>query len=103
MPRPENITEEKIRQYDEIIDKSFINSFLLKDPVIREVCYAGRYLSEKLLELNCPEDVVGQILFTAGKLSFGHDPWEIHLDLLSKFIDGTLEFEVDTEDSQHLS
>lgn len=97
MPRPIEVDNTKIAEYDQRIDNDpQVNKALVSSPIIREVCYAGQYLSDQLHLLECPETLIGQILYTAGQLSFGRkDPWEIHQELLSKFILDDLEFEMD--------
>ncbi len=86
-------------EYDEIINNDSNIPKVMKDnPIIREICRAGQYLSEKLSELNCPDHIIGRITFTAGQLCFGKpDPWEIHQEILNEFINNTLEFEEDLD------
>jgi hypothetical protein len=73
---------------------------LAQNPIIREVCYAGQWLADKLTELNCPDHLIGRVMWTAGRICFGRkDPWAIHQDLLDRFVLGTLEFEMDPEET----
>jgi hypothetical protein len=97
MPRPSFVTNEDLLRWSEIIDKDpLIPSSIAQNAIIREVCYAGQWLSEKLTELDCPDHLVGQMMYTAGRICFGRkDPWDIHQEMLRQFIDGTLEFEMD--------
>lgn len=100
MPRPESVTNEDLLRWTDTIDNDpLMSEGLAQNPIIREVCYAGQWLADKLAELNCPDNLIGRMMFTAGRLSFGRpDPWDIHLDILNRFIDGTLEFETDPEE-----
>lgn len=98
--RPNYITNDDLLRWDRAIDDNpFIPVHMAQNPIIREVCYAGQWLREKLLELQCPEILIGRILFTAGQMCFGNDPWNIHQKILNEFIDGTLEFEDKPETS----
>ena len=101
MPRPVTVTNEDILRWSETIDNDpFVSGSLAQNPIIREVCYAGQWLADKLIELNCPDHLIGRMQFTAGQLCFGRkDPWEVHQDILSRFTDGTLEFEMDPDET----
>jgi hypothetical protein len=95
MPRPNSVTNEDILRWSEKIDndpKMPVN--LAQNPIIREVCYAGQWLNDKLTELRCDEVLIGRMMYTGGALSFGRkDPWSIHQEIYDRFVDGTLEFE----------
>lgn len=96
MPRPERVTNEDISRWDEIIEKDeILPSEVKQNPVIREVCYAGQWLSEELEKVGCPEEFVVRITYTAGQLCFGRDIWEVHQDMLKAFINNELEYEPD--------
>ena len=99
MPRPNSVTNEDLSRWDEIIDNDpIVSPAMLQNPIVREVCYAGQWLADKITELNCPDHVIGRIMYTAGRICFGRkDPWEVHLDILNRFVDGTLEYEVDSD------
>lgn len=100
MPRPESVTNEDIFRWSERIDKDLAGSPALgQNPIIREVCYAGQWLADKLIELNCPDHLIGRMIYTAGGLSFGRgDPWTVHQEILSLYMDGSLEFAMEPED-----
>lgn len=99
MTRPKFISEEDIIRWTKNIETDQnIPKYVLKQDSIKEVCFAGLYLAEELTKLNCPEDLVFRIQYTAGKMSFGKDPWEVSIMILNKFKDNTLEFEISTED-----
>jgi len=73
---------------------------LAQNPIVREICYAGQWLADKLTELDCPDHLIGRMMYTAAQICFGRkDPWEIHLEILNRFIDGTLEFEMEPEEN----
>lgn len=96
MSRPEFITLEDISRWSQIIDSDpLIPTSLSQVSLIREVCYAGLWLSEQLENLGCDTTLAVRIQFTAGKLSFGRDPWEVHQDILQRYTNNTLEY--DTE------
>jgi len=97
MPRPNSVTNEDLLRWSEKIDNDpLLTPSITQSPIIREVCYAGQWLADKLIELNCPDHLIGRIMYTAGQLSFGRkDPWEVHQNILARFIDGDLEYEMD--------
>lgn len=103
MPRPESVTNEDILRWSEKIDNDLqLDANLAQNPIIREVCYAGQWLVDRLVELECPDILIGRILYTGGKLSFGRkDPWIIHRDLLAQYVDGTLEYEEEPKENQN--
>jgi hypothetical protein len=69
---------------------------MAQNAIIREVCYAGQWMADKLIEMDCPDDLIGRMMFTAGRICFGRkDPWEVHQELHQQFVDGVLEFEED--------
>src|SRR5277367_6774952 len=94
MPRPDSVTNEDIFRWSKKIDSDpHMDSVLAENPIIREVCYAGQWLADKLVELDCPDVLIGRMMYTGGALCFGRkDPWGVHRDLLTRYIDGTLEF-----------
>lgn len=99
--RPESVTNEDIFRWSEKIDNDpLMDVALAQNPIIREVCYAGQWLADKLTELNCPDHIIGRIMYTAGGLCFGRkDPWKVHQDIHQRFVDGTLEFEPEPEEN----
>lgn len=97
--RPVFITNEDLDRWSEIIDNDpYVSPGFAQNPIIREVCYAGQWLTEKLTSLNCPDNIITRIIYTAGKISFGREPWTVHQNILEKFIEGKLDFEIDTGD-----
>lgn len=100
MSRPESVTYEDILRWSDKIDNDpLMDQTLAQNPIIREVCYAGQWLVDRLDELNCPDHLIGRIMYTAGKLSFGRkDPWAIHQQILSEYVDGTLEYEPEPDE-----
>jgi hypothetical protein len=101
--RPETITHEDLQRWSEKIDNDpLMDANLAQNPIIREVCYAGQFLAEELIRLNCPDHLIGRIMFTAGKMCFGNkDPWKIHQDILTEFINGSLEYEEESKENQN--
>src|SRR5271157_3172201 len=99
MPRPEYITFEDTSRWDEKIDNDPLMPEAAKgSPIVREVCYAGQWMAEKLTEIECPDHLIGRMMWTAGELCFGRkDPWSIHQEVLNSYVDGTIAFEIDPE------
>jgi hypothetical protein len=97
MPRPNYITNEDIARWSETIDTDpFISEGIASNPIIREVCYAGQWLADRLTEVECPDHLIGRMMTTAARRCFGRkDFWLIHQEILDQFIAGTLEFEMD--------
>ena len=96
MNRPEFVSNEDIARWSKIIDNdTAVPKELLKLPIIREVCYAGIWLSEKLSELDCPDVLITRIQWTAGKLAYGRDVWKVHQDILEDYKENKLIFEDD--------
>jgi hypothetical protein len=90
------LTDDKLAIYNSIIDNDdLIPEAMKKNPIIREVCLAGLYLVEELVILGCPLQLATRIQFTAGKLSFGREPWEVHQSFIDGYQKGELSFEVD--------
>lgn len=96
MPKPKTITQEDIDRWNNNIDNDqFISPQLAAIPIIREVCQAGIWLAEQLEKSGCPNILIPRIQWTAGKLSFGRDVWDVHQDILSKYQSNELIFEED--------
>jgi hypothetical protein len=96
MSRPDFVTDEDISRWNtHMNDNPQLPQLLISNPTIREVCYAGEWLSEELDKLDCPEEFLNRILFTAGKLSFGRDPWEIHQQMLNSYNLNELDYETE--------
>jgi hypothetical protein len=96
MPRPDFVTNEDIARWSENIDNDPRLSPALKEQaIIREICYAGLWLTEELEKLKCPEEMIVRIQYTAGKLSYGRDIWEVHQMILDGYKLNEIEFEMD--------
>lgn len=96
MKRPDFVTNEDIIRWSEIIDNdSTIPASFATSPIVREVCYAGLWLQEKLIEQNCPDEIIYRVQFTAGKMSFGRDAWEVHQQIFQDYLNNSLVFEDD--------
>jgi len=99
MSRPEFISNEDIARWSENIDNDpRIPEAIANSPIIREVCYAGLWLSEQLEELKCPEDLIVRIQHAAGGLSFGRDIWDTHQKVLESYKNNEMEFETELID-----
>jgi hypothetical protein len=101
--RPETVTYEDLQRWSEKIDNDpLMDANLAQNPIIREVCYAGQWLVDRLTELDCPDHVIGRIMYTAGRICFGRkDPWIVHQNILTQFANGTLEYEEEPEDNRN--
>jgi hypothetical protein len=95
MPRPLSISNDQLSQWTlEISEDPFLGEQVLQHPIFKEVLLAGKWLSEQLSLLQCQEELIVRITYTAGQLSFGRsDPWEIVENLLQQYQQGTLQFE----------
>jgi len=99
MSRPESITDEDIDRWSKIIEQdNQLYPQVSASPIIREVCYAGLWLSEELKKVECPEPLIVRIRWTAGALSFGRDIWKVHQEILQKYQDNELVFEEDPDE-----
>lgn len=93
MIRPDFISEKDIERWSEVIDQDPNMTFFKFSPTVREVCYAGCYLYEELKKLQCPDILIARIQWTAGKLSFGKNPWEVHQKIIEQYKNNKLVFE----------
>jgi hypothetical protein len=92
--RPKFLTEEDILRYSNSLDNDPDFPKVLFDSVIvKEVCIAGLWLCEELEKLSCPETLIVRIQYTAGKMSFGNDPWDVHQKILEDYKNNKLVFE----------
>lgn len=96
MSRPEFVSNADIARWDENINKA-LSSEHANNTVLREVCYAGQWLGEQLAKLNCPEEYNIRIVFTAGQLAVGRDPWDVVDKLLTAYKQNDLKYEPDPE------
>lgn len=93
MPRPSFITDEDIARWSKELDDSpILSKDMIKSAVIREVCYAGLWLAEQLEKLGCPDELITRIQYSAGKVSFGKDAWDIHQQFLDGYNKNELNF-----------
>lgn len=104
MPRPDFVTGENLARWSENLDSDpNLPQDLIQSPIVREVCYAGLFLIEELEKLQCPESIIIRIQFTAGKLSFGRDAWDVHLKLLDDYKNNQLVFEEEPDGNSQTS
>lgn len=96
MPRPDFVTEDDLKRWSEIITSDPNTTTYLKImPDLLEVLFAGLWLAEKLQDQKCNPLLISRIRYTAGQLSFGKDPWEVHQEMLRAYENNELEFEID--------
>lgn len=90
------LTDDQVLHFDQVIDQDEnIPSFYKQNEVIREVCRCGLWLTDQLTQLNCPDSLIVRIQWTAGRLSFGKDPWKVHQKVLEDYKNNLLIFEDD--------
>ena len=95
------LSSDQIALYDDIIDNdTTIADEYKSDPTVREVMRAGLFLAHQLDNMKCPHETILRIQYTAGEMSFGHDPWEVVGELLEGYTNGTLEFEPSEDPSK---
>src|SRR5574337_833739 len=94
--RPHFVTEDDIARWQKNLDEDpDLPSELIKNDLIKEVCYAGLWLCEELDKLGCPPEIMTRIQYTAGGASFGRDPWEVHQHFVNGYKNNQLEFEAE--------
>jgi len=85
------VTFEQVNAYDVSIDNDpYIDQIIKNNKIIREVCRAGIYLYESLLDLDCPPLIILKIQWLAGKLSYNKDPWEVHFSMIENYKNNSL-------------
>jgi len=98
MSRPDFISAEDISRWSKEIDNDDrLPKGLIESPIIREVCFAGLWLCEELEKLSCPDSLIIRIQFTAGRMSFGKDAWQVHQQILNGYKNNELDFVADTK------
>lgn len=96
MPRPDFVTNDDISRWSENIDNDVnLSVGLATNPIFREVLYAGLWLVEQLIDAGCPNEYITRIQFTAGQLSYKHDPWQIHQYVWKSYLNSELDFDTD--------
>jgi hypothetical protein len=96
MSRPDFVTAEDIARWDHVMETDpAMPIAILNQPLIREVLYAGLWLIEALRKLECSDENILRLQFTAGQLSFGKDPWQVHQEMLDDYVNNRIEFETD--------
>jgi len=104
MPRPDFINNDDIKRWMKMLEAdNQVPKELINTPLVKEVCLAGLWLTEELEKLNCPDVIMFRIQWTAGKLSYGRDPWDIHQEILSQYKNNTLIFELDETEPNELN
>lgn len=96
MRRPDFITNTDIARWSSELDSDpDMPQEMINEPILREVCYAGMWLVEELQKQRCPDELITRIQFSAGKASFGNDPWNIHENFLNGYKNNELDFQID--------
>jgi hypothetical protein len=92
--RPAFVTENDIERWDiELEGDHTLPTELFDNPTVKEVCYAGLWLCEQLEDLKCPPEYIVRIQYSAGKCSFGREPWEVHQKFLESYKLNDMQFE----------
>jgi hypothetical protein len=100
MERPNFITQEDINRWTQNLENDKkISKHVLNNDYIKEVCFAGMFMVEELQKLKCSDDMIVRMQYTAGKLSFGRNPWDVSQIILQKFKDNDLTFEESYDDN----
>ena len=98
MTRPTTLSYQDFQRWETNIQQdSGIPASIKKNPIIMEVLFAGLWLAEELSRLLCPPEYITRIQYTAGQISFGRDPWEVHLDVLERYKSNELQFDPDPD------
>lgn len=96
--KPSDVTEEDISRWNKLIEQDFqIQKLAKQSLLIKELCYAGFWLQESLIKLNCSPGLIVRIQYSAGKYSFGRDLWEAHAEVLEAYKNNELVFEEDMD------
>lgn len=96
--RPEFVSDDDIERWDlNMTNDANLTETALQDLALKEACYAGLWLAEQLSALQCPHEYIVRIQYTAGRCSFGRDPWEVSQKFLEMYKLNQLEFEPDPD------
>ena len=96
MSRPDFVTNEDITRWSENIDNDpNLPEALRQQPLLREVLYAGLWLGEQLEKTDLSIENQARLRYTAGQLSFGKDPWQVHQEMWDDYTNNRIEFEID--------
>lgn len=89
MPRPDAVTDEMVAEWDAEMDSNppeGLPEFMLQMPEIREVYYAGEWLSAELSRVGADEETRQKICFASGqKMVFAPDPWQVVEETVSEY------------------
>lgn len=92
-PRPPDLTPEKLAEYEQSRQEWLAEEghTLLRIPPA-EIWYSGCWLKEKLLELNCPEDLAERIGWAVGQRQAANpDAWQVVYTALENYKKGEWE------------
>jgi len=94
MKRPSSVTNEDIARWDENINNDpKLSRAISMFPMLKEVCFAGLWFAEELKKMGLSNEKITQLQFTAGRYSFGRDPWEAHQTVIDLYSKGEIKFE----------
>ena len=90
MPRPDEVTQEMIDRWEEGLKElpPDIPPEIMRMPKIKETCYAGNWLGDKLRKAGAGEDDIESICFAAGQKMLFSDPWDVAQEELRVFESG---------------
>ena len=92
------LTDQQYQEYLTIIEQDQTTTDLIKTtPQLKEVVLAGVWLSDELKKLNCHPSLLFRIHYTAGQLSYGKDPWQVHQDILEKYKNNQLQWDPEVD------
>lgn len=91
--RPDFVTQEDIDRWSENIDNDpNLSDDIRQQTLIREALYAGLWLGEQLAKTDCSIENQVRLRYTAGQLSFGKEPWQVHQEMWDDYINNRIEF-----------
>lgn len=106
MPRPDEVTDEMVAGWNANLDANppeGIPPFMLNNPKVREVMYAGNWLGTKLKDAGVDDGMIERITFASGqKMVFADDPWDVAREALDTQLAGGEHDEPDPELAERL-
>jgi hypothetical protein len=93
LPRPQLQNSDITRWNLNILNDSLANE-ISQNAILKEICYAGYWLTEQLTLLKCHSNIIDQIIYSSGTQCFSQpDPWIIHQNMLNHYLNNELEFD----------
>ena len=85
MPRPDEVTDELIAEYDAEMDPKWA-AMLNAMPKLRESARAGCWVGDKLRDLGATEDEVERTCTAAGQvMAMSPDVWEVAKQVVARY------------------